>query len=114
MNLDRKGFTLIELLGVVVVLLAISVVAISSISAAIERNKEKQNAAKEDIIISYAELYYQSHKNSLGEKGCINIDDLDLSDGEKVDADGNQIIWRYVEYTDFGKNFELIDDVCNP
>ena len=37
-----KGFTLIELLAVVVIMLAISVMAISSISAAIERNKAKQ------------------------------------------------------------------------
>ena len=41
MAINRKGFTLIELLAVVVILLAISVMAISSISAAIERNKNK-------------------------------------------------------------------------
>ena len=113
MNLNKRGFTLIELLGVVVILLAISVVAISSISAAIERNKEKQNDAKIKVIISYAKLYYQSHKNSLGENGCISIDELELSDGEKVDADGKDIIWKWVKYTDFGKNFE-VKEICNP
>ena len=43
MKLNKKGFTLIDLLAVVVILLAISVMAISSISAAIERNKVKIN-----------------------------------------------------------------------
>ena len=58
MKLNKIGFTLIELLAVVVILLAISMIAISSISAAIERNKEKQNNAKIEVIISYAKLYY--------------------------------------------------------
>ena len=34
-KLNKKGFTLVELLAVVVILLAISVIAVSSISAAI-------------------------------------------------------------------------------
>lgn len=87
---NNKGFTLIELLAVVVIMLAISVMAISSISAAIERNKEKQNAAKIEVIESYARLYYEKNKNSLSSKsGCILINKLDLNDKEKVDANGN-------------------------
>lgn len=87
---NNKGFTLIELLAVVVIMLAISVMAISSISAAIERNKEKQNAAKIEVIESYARLYYEKNKNSLNSKsGCILINKLDLNDKEKVDANGN-------------------------
>lgn len=95
-KLDKKGFTLVELLAVVVILLAISVIAISSISAAIERNKEKQNNAKIDVIISYARLYYESHKNTEND-GCIELGDLDLSDSESVDADGEffQGVIRY-------------------
>ena len=56
-SLNKKGFTLIELLAVVVILLAISIIAVSSISAAIERNKVKQNDAKKELIISYAKIY---------------------------------------------------------
>lgn len=93
MKLDKKGFTLIELLAVVVILLAISVIAISSISAAIERNKKKQNDAKINVIISYAELYYQSHKNTYPETGgCIELNQLDLADSEMVDADGEYFV----------------------
>ena len=61
-KLNNKGFTLIELLAVVVILLAISVIAVSSISAAMERNKVKQDEAKKEVIISYAKLYYDEHK----------------------------------------------------
>lgn len=95
-KLNNKGFTLIELLAVVVILLAISVVAVSSISAAIERNKAKQDEAKIDVIISYAKLYYDEHKNSLDSEiatngyGCIDIyNDLDLSDSERKDSNGD-------------------------
>ena len=45
-RINKKGFTLVELLAVVVILLAISVMAISSIGAAVERNKAKQNETK--------------------------------------------------------------------
>ena len=110
MYLNKKGFTLIELLAVVVILLAISVIAITSISAAIERNKEKQNDVKIKIIVSYAELYYKSHKNSLSSKnGCISLDKLDLSDEEKVDVYGKPFI-GVVKYFNYGKTFEFKED----
>lgn len=108
MKLNKKGFTLIELLAVVVILLAISVIAVSSISAAIERNKVKQNDAKKDIIVSYAKLYYEEHKNSLGSSGCITLDKLDLSDAEIVDADGNTFTGK-IKYSGSGNSFEYVD-----
>jgi len=101
MNLNKKGFTLVELLAVVVILLAISTVAISSISAAIERNKEKQDNAKIEVILNYGRLYYQSHKNSLGKefgleygfsnRACIELDSLDLSEDERKYTSGEFI-----------------------
>ena len=104
---NNKGFTLIELLAVVVILLAVSVIAISSISAAIERNKNKQNATKIAIIESYAKLYYDEHKNSIGNK--ITLDKLDLSDSEMFDADGNPFC-GYVSTTNF--SFQQDNDYC--
>ena len=109
-NLNKKGFTLIELLAVVVILLAISVVAISSISAVIERNKIKQNNAKKDVIVSYAELYYKEHKNTLPSSGCIKLDKLNLSDSERVDTDGNEFFGG-VSYNN-GSNF-IFDESCH-
>ena len=107
MKINRKGFTLIELLAVVVILLAISVMAISSISAAIERNKNKQDNAKKEVIVSYAKLYYEDHKNSLGLSGCIPVVSLGLSNEEMTDANG-EIFPGGVKYTS-GSNFEYVD-----
>ena len=65
MKKNRKGFTLIELLAVIVLLLAISAIAIPSITASIERSKNKQAEAKMSVIIEAARLYYSTHKVSL-------------------------------------------------
>ena len=113
MKLNRKGFTLVELLAVVVILLAISVIAVSSISAAIERNKVKQNDAKKEILISYAKLYYDEHRNSLSENetGCISLSDLSelgLLDSEKKDADGGYFSGM-IRYSEYGAKFEYVD-----
>lgn len=76
MKLNKKGFTLIELLAVIVILLAISTIAISSISSAIERNKQKTNNAKEEVLASYGELYASENKNNPDAIKCISIDTL--------------------------------------
>lgn len=91
MNLNKKGFTLIELLAVIVLLLAISTIAIASISSAIERSKKKQDDAKIEVIMSYAELYYEEHKNSISSGSCITLNMLKLSDNEKVDSNGDPL-----------------------
>lgn len=106
MKLNKKGFTLIELLAVVVIMLAISVMAISSISAAIERNKAKQDNAKKETIVSIAKLYYEEHKNSLGTSGCITIDKLDLTENEKKDSSGDYFTGK-VKYNN--GTFEYVD-----
>lgn len=102
-----KGFTLIELLAVVVILLAISVMAISSISAAVERNKQKQNDTKIAVIESYGKLYYDAHKNSLSASGCLSLNNLGLDETELVDADGERFP-GYVKYTN-GDNFTYVE-----
>lgn len=107
MRLNKKGFTLIELLAVVVIMLAISVMAISSISAAIERNKAKQDDTKKKIIVNYAELYYQENKNNLDVSGCIPVSSLSLSDKERVDANGDEFTGG-VKYTN-GKKFTYVE-----
>ena len=87
--MNNKGFTLVELLAVVVVLLLISTIAISSINSAVERNKIKQNATKKTVIESYAKLYYEEHRTTLSIGDCIFVGDLNLSESEREDADGN-------------------------
>lgn len=95
MKLNKKGFTLIELLAVIVILLAISTIAISSISSAIERNKQKTNNAKKKVLESYGELYFEEKINDYTTtKKCVNIEDLSeyfkLEDSEIKDADDKQ------------------------
>ena len=104
----KNAFTLIELLAVVVILLAISVVAISSITSAIERNKVKQDNAKIEMIISYAKLYYEEHKNS-EKDGIIYLGDLDLTDAESRDANG-EFFNGVVCYGIGGTNFRYDED----
>ena len=108
MKLNKKGFTLIELLAVVVILLAITVIAISSISAAIERNKVKQNDTKKEVIVSYAKLYYEDHKNTLSKSGCISVSSLNLSENEITDADG-KIFTGFVKYNTNDNTVEYVE-----
>lgn len=110
-NKNNRGFTLVELLAVVVILLAISVAAISSISAAIERNKVKQNNAKIAVIESYAKLYYDEHKNELINRSPkrISLDELDLEISEVSDVDGAQIC-GYVSYDPNNYTFNFVVD----
>jgi len=75
-KMNKKGFTLVELLAVVVILLAISVIAVSSISAAMERTKEKERLNKEKIIITHAKDYFDTHKNTVGNNPCVNVSEL--------------------------------------
>ena len=117
MKLNKKGFTLIELLAVVVIMLAISVMAISSISAAIERNKAKQDNAKKETIVSIVKLYYDEHKNSLETSGCIPLSKLDLTDNEiKCDQcnDGKSGTFSGGVKYENGNNFEYVDKCPKP
>ena len=68
---NNKGFTLVELLAVIVILLAISVVAIPSISAGIERTKKKTDLDKIKVLSSYAEIYFSEHTGT-----CVSIQTL--------------------------------------
>lgn len=105
---NKKGFTLIELLAVIIILLIISIIAISSIKSAMERNKIKQNIAKTEVIVSYAKLYYNDHKNTLGTSGIITMDQIKelASEEELKDAYGEPFD-GYVNYTN-GDNFTYI------
>lgn len=92
--MNNKGFTLVELLAVLIILTAIMGVAIPSISSSLERTKAKQDKAKEDMLLSYAEEYVTDHKNAVYSKSnpChITLAMLSdyLPDGEIKNADGN-------------------------
>lgn len=109
---NNSGFTLIELLAVVVILLAISVMAISSISSAIERNKAKQDESKIEVLISYAKLYYDRYKNSIIKSGKNRIEfdsdfiaEFELTDDDLSDANGDRFP-GCITFETGGKNFK--------
>lgn len=105
-RLNQKGFTLVELLAVLVILVAITSIAIPTISSSLERTKEKQNESRYKIIESAAEQYVTDHKNAVYNKlssddstSCyIQIKELTtyLSNDEMQDADENDLSIYYV------------------
>lgn len=74
-KINKKGFTLIELLVVLVILSVIMMIAIPSVTSSIERSKDKQKKAKIDLVISAAELYFDSHRNN-SDGTCVEVDYL--------------------------------------
>ena len=77
MHKGQKGFTLIELIAVLVILTIIMSIAIPSISASIERSKEKQRNAKIKIMESAAEIYIVDRKSLITSSSCyVKIDEL--------------------------------------
>ena len=62
---NNKGFTLVELLGVIVVLLLVLLVAIPSVTSTFERNKNKIDEQKRQVILSAAEIYVSKNKGML-------------------------------------------------
>jgi len=82
--MNNKGFTLVELLAVLVILLAISLVAVGGISASLERRNIKECEEQKELAIGAAKIYF-----SLNDVNSVRISVLKegnyFSDGKKVD-----------------------------
>ena len=85
--INRKGFTLVELLAVLVIMIAISAIAIPSISAALERSKNSQDKQKIKLLESAAEVYVSEHKNSIS-ASCVSVNTL--LNGGYIDEDNTK------------------------
>jgi type IV pilus assembly protein PilA len=96
-KLNNKGFTLVELLAVIVILIIITAIAIPSISSSIERTNDSQRKAKEESILSAAELY-------------IKVDSLvpNYIDDEATKYN-NERVGNYVYYKD--SKIQLSDSI---
>ncbi len=114
MKLNNKGFTLVELLAVVVILIAISAIAIPAISSSMDRTKDKQYKAKVKLVESAAKLYVSDHKNAVGYSDCnilvstlVNEDYID----EDEDIPGNTCVW----YSEYENKYEYMSrkERCN-
>lgn len=88
MQKKKNGFTLIELIAVLVILTIIMSIAIPSISASIERSKDKQKNSKISIIESAAELYATDRRGQISSSSCyIKLDQIQSSgllDAEEI------------------------------
>ena len=58
MREDNRGFTLIELLAVILILASISLVAVSGISASLERREEKECEEQQQLAKNAAKIYF--------------------------------------------------------
>lgn len=111
-KINKKGFTLIELLVVIVILVVIMAVAIPSVTSSIERSKDKQLTQVKNLVTSAAELYYDSHKNSLTTNQTITIgkliEDKYLTATEAKDPfHEKRTICGYISYNSTEKSFEF-------
>ena len=122
MRINNKGFTLVELLAVIVILLAISVIAIPNITASLERNKNKMSESQKKMIASSAELYISENKNTITYYSsfvagtcCLSINTLEsmgyLSSDDLKDANGN-VISGYINY--INNKYEFVTSCTNP
>lgn len=99
MKLNNKGFTLVELLAVLVILIAISSIAIPAISSSLDRSKGKQTKAKEKLLLSAAELYITDHKNNIASDKSCYISVNELIQNDYIDDDDEIEKDSYIIYT---------------
>ena len=78
--MNNKGFTVIELLAVILILLAISMVSVSSVSSSLKRNDQKESERQREIVINASKIYFSTH-----DVDCVSISDL--IDYKYVDSD---------------------------
>jgi len=83
--MNNKGFTLIELLAVIVVLVSISLVAVSGISASLERREVKDCEEQKEMAENAAKIYFSLNGgNEVSINVLISGNYLDSSKIEKL------------------------------
>ena len=60
---NNKGFTLIELLAVIVILLGISLIAVTAITSSLERRHETECEEQKELAINNAKIYFSLTPN---------------------------------------------------
>ena len=84
--MNNKGFTLVELLAVMVILLAISVLAVTNVTASLKRNENQKIETQKKLAINAAKIYFSMNNNADCVEGNDLINDkyLDASDVDKL------------------------------
>ena len=87
MKINNKGFTLVELLAVMVILISISLVAVSTVTNSLIRREEKEKDEQIALAINAAKIYFSMENDG---DMCIKIKDLInknyISDDKKVNV----------------------------
>ncbi len=113
MKLNNKGFTLVELLAVLVILVAISAVAIPAISSSMDRNKEKQYKAKVNLVVIAAELFVSDHIDGwfiFNDFCYVSVSDLIKYDYIEEDDDISK--YSCVKYTPSENSYKFVKEDC--
>ena len=93
--MNRKGFTLVELLVVIIILLAIMVIALPSISGTLDKSKTKDKERAKELIESAALMYANDNIHLIATifPNNASIKDLEWSSSDysiaSVDQNGN-------------------------
>ncbi len=94
-KINNKGFTLVELLAVLVILIAILTIAIPSITSSLERSKAKQLKAKQDLLVSLADIYVSENRNTVTQNCYLELAKLKsvgATEDDLLDANGNEMV----------------------
>jgi type II secretory pathway pseudopilin PulG len=83
--MNNKGFTLVELLAVMLILIAISLVAVGGISSSLEKRDEKELEEQQELAIGAAKIYFSLNDDKTCVKIQTLIDNNYISKGKKVD-----------------------------
>lgn len=124
--MKNKGFTLVELLAVLVLVAALTLIAVPSIINYVNESKDEISDATQKLIYSGAELYIDSRPNEyekeVGNRFCVTLQDivdakyltapiLDSVSGEEIDLNKfvkiNYIYDNNLEYSKF--DYEIVD-----
>lgn len=98
MKLNKKGFTLIELLAVIVILAALSLVAVPGISRLINSSKKKTFVSQGQALIEAAQTQYATSDTISDGDWCISISNINLDKGSKSKSALNgKTLTGYVE-----------------
>ena len=85
--MNKKGFTLVELLAVMVILLAISVVTVTSVTATLKRTKDNEKETQIKKAINAAKIYFSMNdgKSCVTKYYLVNDKYLTCDDIDKLD-----------------------------
>lgn len=86
--MNNKGFTLVELLAVMVILVAISLIAVGGISASLEKRDIKECQEQQELAVGAAKIYFSLSGAKEVTIGTLKAGNY-LSDNSKTDRLNN-------------------------